>query len=89
MIFIRIILKTLLMLFIGSPFKVRIQNPVDASKVKCYGPGLDTKGVKAGEPATFTVDTSEVGEAPIEATTTDQAGECISWMNRASYQPSQ
>ncbi|XP_041349933.1 filamin-A-like isoform X2 [Gigantopelta aegis] len=58
----------------GSPFKVKIQNPVDASKVKCYGPGLDTKGVKAGEPATFIVDTSEVGEAPIEATTTDQAG---------------
>lgn len=48
---------------------------MDASKVKCFGPGLDTKGITAGAPATFTVDTSEAGEAPLEVTYTDQTGE--------------
>ncbi|KAL3851735.1 hypothetical protein ACJMK2_015452 [Sinanodonta woodiana] len=58
----------------GSPFKVGIKNPVNPAKVQCYGPGLDTKGVKAGKPATFTVDTLEAGEAPLTVTYTDQNG---------------
>ncbi|XP_025106448.1 filamin-A-like isoform X4 [Pomacea canaliculata] len=57
-----------------SPFKVRIQNPVDASKVQCYGPGLDAKGVVAGVPVSFTVDATEAGEAPLQVTYTDQTG---------------
>lgn len=31
-------------------------------------------GVKTGAPATFTVDTTEAGEAPLEVTCTDQRG---------------
>ena len=58
-----------------SPFRVRVNNPVDASKVKCFGPGLDTKGVPAGAPATFTVDTRDAGEAPLQVTYTDQTGQ--------------
>lgn len=53
---------------------MRIQNPVDASKVQCYGPGLDAKGVVAGVPVSFTVDATEAGEAPLQVTYTDQTG---------------
>ncbi|XP_012939324.2 filamin-A-like [Aplysia californica] len=58
----------------GSPFRVGIKNPVNPAKVKCYGPGLDSREVKAGMPATFTVDTTEAGEAPLEVTFTDSTG---------------
>lgn len=57
-----------------SPFRVGMKNPVDAKKVKCYGPGIEPMGVKTGAPATFTVDTTEAGEAPLEVTCTDQRG---------------
>ncbi|XP_078339973.1 filamin-A-like isoform X11 [Crassostrea virginica] len=58
----------------NSPFRVGMKNPVDAKKVKCYGPGIEPMGVKTGAPATFTVDTTEAGEAPLEVTCTDQRG---------------
>ncbi|XP_061187564.1 filamin-A-like isoform X11 [Saccostrea echinata] len=58
----------------NSPFRVAVKNPVDAKKVKCYGPGIEPMGVKTGAPATFTVDTTEAGEAPLEVTCTDQRG---------------
>ncbi|XP_059165585.1 filamin-A-like isoform X3 [Physella acuta] len=58
----------------GSPFRVDIKNPVNPAKVKCYGPGLDSANVRAGAPATFTVDTTEAGEAPLEVTYTDKTG---------------
>ncbi|BFZ08117.1 hypothetical protein BsWGS_11156 [Bradybaena similaris] len=58
----------------GSPFRVDIKNPVKPAKVKCYGPGLDSANVKAGQPAVFTVDASEAGEAPLEVTYTDRTG---------------
>lgn len=57
-----------------SPFRVGVKNPVDAKKVKCYGPGVEPMGVKTGAPATFTVDTTEAGEAPLEVTCTDHRG---------------
>lgn len=47
---------------------------INPGKVHCYGAGLDPKGVKAGQPAPFTVDASEAGEAPLEIMTTDQTG---------------
>ena len=58
----------------GSPFHVGIKNPVNPAKVQCYGPGLDSHEVKAGAPATFTVDTTEAGEAPLDVTYTDNTG---------------
>ena len=58
----------------GSPFHVGIKNPVNPAKVKCYGPGLDSREVKAEAPATFTVDTTEAGEAPVEVMFTDDKG---------------
>ncbi|KAL8582065.1 hypothetical protein ACOMHN_028046 [Nucella lapillus] len=54
-----------------SPFRVKVSNTLDASQVKCYGPGLDSKGVTADVPAVFTVDAREAGDAPLEVTYTD------------------
>ena len=69
-------LETLLLLHFnsGSPFHVGIQNPVNPAKVKCYGPGVDSKEVKTNAPATFTVDATEAGEAPLDVTYTDKNG---------------
>ena len=58
----------------GSPFHVGIKQPVNPAKVQCYGPGLDSRQVQAGRPATFTVDTTEAGEAPLDVTYTDSTG---------------
>lgn len=49
----------------GSPFVVPAFMPVDASKVKCRGDGLN-KNVDASFPQEFTVDASKAGEAPLE-----------------------
>ena len=47
---------------------------VNPNKVRCYGPGVETQGVRRGQPAPFTVDCSEAGQAPLEVTTTDKSG---------------
>jgi filamin len=49
----------------GSPFKVPVDNTVDASSVKAYGPGLDPKKCRAGTPLAFKVDASKSGKAPL------------------------
>lgn len=49
----------------GSPFKVPVKDPVDASKVKCSGPGLGS-GVRAHIPQTFTVDCTRAGQAALD-----------------------
>lgn len=49
----------------NSPFTVSCQEPVDASKVKCKGPGVSSS-VPASLPATFTVDATKAGKAPLE-----------------------
>jgi len=58
----------------GSPFKVHITDQVNPQRVHCYGPGIDPKGVRKGQPALFTVDATQAGIAPLEVTTTDQRG---------------
>ena len=50
----------------GSPFKVPIEDKVDPSKCRMYGPGLNPEGVRATLPATFTVDCTQAGKAPLE-----------------------
>lgn len=43
--------------------------PVDASKVKCYGPGVDrVNPLYSKAPQEFTVDTSEAGDADLDVT---------------------
>lgn len=53
----------------GSVFKVPIEDVVDAGKARMYGPGLNPEGVRATLPATFTVDCTEAGKAPLEVCT--------------------
>ncbi len=50
----------------GSPFKVKASRPVDASKVKCFGPGVDKAPLFESAPTHFTVDTAEAGDAPLD-----------------------
>ncbi|XP_058720859.1 filamin-C-like isoform X2 [Poecile atricapillus] len=49
----------------GSPFRVRVRDAVDASKVTCSGPGLGPS-VRARLPQSFTVDVSAAGHAALE-----------------------
>ncbi|KAM4901727.1 filamin-C [Sylvia borin] len=51
----------------GSPFRVRVRDAVDASKVTCSGPGLGPS-VRARVPQSFTVDVSAAGHAALEVT---------------------
>lgn len=51
--------------FTGSPFHVPVRDTIDPSKVKCSGPGLGP-GVRAHHPQTFTVDSRQAGQAPLD-----------------------
>lgn len=57
----------------GSPFSVPVRDVVDPSKVKCSGPGLGD-GVKAHLPQTFTVDSTQAGQAKLEVSLTGPSG---------------
>lgn len=54
---------------------MHITDQVNPQRVHCYGPGIDPKGVRKGQPALFTVDATQAGIAPLEVTTTDHRGE--------------
>jgi hypothetical protein len=45
--------------------QVPVDNTVDASSVKAYGPGLDPKKCRAGTPLAFRVDATKSGKAPL------------------------
>ena len=61
------------LLIAGSPFRVNIQesSPFYPDKVKCFGPGLNPRGVRKGEKAVFSVVTNQAGVANLEVFTTD------------------
>ncbi|XP_032219787.2 filamin-A isoform X1 [Nematostella vectensis] len=51
----------------GSPFTAKAGRPVDPSKVKCHGPGVDrVNPLFSKTPQRFTVDTTEAGVAPLD-----------------------
>ncbi|KAK0098975.1 hypothetical protein PV326_011999 [Microctonus aethiopoides] len=50
----------------GSPFKVQVENTVDASDVNAYGPGLEPEMVREGVPAQFIVDTTKCEPAQLD-----------------------
>ncbi|VEL10694.1 unnamed protein product [Protopolystoma xenopodis] len=60
----------------GSPFQVPIRDLIDPSRVRCYGPGLEPKGARAQQPASFTVDASQAGLQPL-VTTSDRTGKTM------------
>lgn len=50
----------------GSPFKVNVDESVDASQVVVWGSGLEPGKVRAGVPLTFHVDGTKAGRAPLK-----------------------
>ncbi|KAI1892165.1 hypothetical protein AGOR_G00130460 [Albula goreensis] len=54
-----------------SPYSVKVLPTYDASKVRASGPGLEPGGVPASLPITFTVDTTDAGEALLGVQITD------------------
>ncbi|XP_006811450.2 filamin-C-like [Saccoglossus kowalevskii] len=58
----------------GSPFHSTIEDIVDPTKVKASGPGLERAGVRAAAPATFTVDATKAGVAPLDVTVIPEKG---------------
>ncbi|KAF7274400.1 hypothetical protein GWI33_012941 [Rhynchophorus ferrugineus] len=49
----------------NSPFRIYVGEPADASKVLCFGPGIQD-GVKAGVPTHFNIDAREAGDAELD-----------------------
>nr|XP_053627229.1 filamin-A-like isoform X9 [Cherax quadricarinatus] len=58
----------------GSPFKVSVDQSVDASQVVVWGSGLEAGKVRAGVPLTFHVDGSKSGKAPLGVDITTEKG---------------
>lgn len=55
----------LLLLTIGSPFKVPVQGEVDASKVTASGPGVDPNNCRATDSLSFKVNAKKSAKAPL------------------------
>ncbi|ERL95534.1 hypothetical protein D910_12796 [Dendroctonus ponderosae] len=49
----------------NSPFRIFVGEPVDATKVLCFGPGVET-GVKAATPTHFNIDARDAGDAELD-----------------------
>ncbi|KAF6019536.1 FLNB [Bugula neritina] len=58
----------------GSPFKVPVEDKIDPSKVRMHGSGLNPEGVRATQPAVFTIDCTDAGKAPLKAVVDDGTG---------------
>lgn len=58
----------------GSPFKVSITNPVRPDKVRLFGPAIEIRQMKVGEPTFFNIDVSEAGPGLIAVTINDVHG---------------
>ena len=68
----------------GSPFRPSIQDAIDASKVKAFGPGLAKDGVRANVPAKFTVDATKAGKAPLDVTVIQEKGKQMQVLENGS-----
>lgn len=66
------------LLFLPSPFKVKVLPTHDASKVKASGPGLNTTGVPASLPVEFTIDAKDAGEGLLAVQITVRRS-CVIW----------
>ncbi|KAL1493038.1 hypothetical protein ABEB36_011179 [Hypothenemus hampei] len=49
----------------NSPFRIYVGEPVDASKILCFGPGVEN-GVKAATPTHFNIDARDAGDADLD-----------------------
>jgi filamin len=59
----------------GSPFKVPVEQLVDASAVTAYGPGLEASKCRADVPLSFKVDAKKSGKAPLSVNIQSEKGE--------------
>lgn len=59
----------------GSPYRVQVNEPLDPSKVQCFGPGLQSGKVKANQSTHFNVD-CRYAEITKEKETTIKIGPC-------------
>ncbi|KAL8212536.1 UNVERIFIED_CONTAM: hypothetical protein K2H54_050177 [Gekko kuhli] len=69
-----------------SPYMAFIQPSsidFDSDKVKAYGPGLERTGCIVNNPAEFTVDASEAGNAPLKIYAQDGDGDLIDIQTRS------
>ncbi|XP_041675461.1 filamin-A isoform X4 [Drosophila eugracilis] len=58
----------------GSPFRVLVEETVDPSKVKVYGPGIEHGQVRESVPTFFNVDVGEAGPGRIAVKLTNSEG---------------
>ncbi|EDW59138.2 filamin-A isoform X2 [Drosophila virilis] len=58
----------------GSPFRVLVEETVDPSKVKVYGPGIEHGQVRESVPTVFNVDVGEAGPGRIAVKLTNSEG---------------
>ncbi|XP_053946397.1 filamin-A isoform X3 [Anastrepha ludens] len=58
----------------GSPFRVLVEETVDPSKVKVYGPGIEHGEVRESVPTYFNVDVGEAGPGRIAVKLTNSEG---------------
>ncbi|XP_052835830.1 filamin-A isoform X10 [Drosophila gunungcola] len=58
----------------GSPFRVVVEETVDPSKVKVYGPGIEHGQVRESVPTYFNVDVGEAGPGRIAVKLTNSEG---------------
>ncbi|KAG4075282.1 hypothetical protein HA402_003073 [Bradysia odoriphaga] len=61
----------------GSPFKVTVDETVDPSKVKVYGPGVEHGEVREGVKTYFNVDVGEAGPGKIAVNLNNSEGKAL------------
>ncbi|CAD6191974.1 unnamed protein product [Caenorhabditis auriculariae] len=60
----------------GAPFLLNVSEPVDLSKLKIYGPGVEGP-VYSQEPTHFTIDAKQAGPGAVEVALADRFGEAV------------
>ncbi|CAI5447621.1 unnamed protein product [Caenorhabditis angaria] len=60
----------------GAPYGIKVIEPVDVSKLRIYGPGVDGP-VYSKEATRFTIDATQAGPGAVEVALTDGLGENV------------
>uniref|UniRef100_A0A8R1IQ15 Uncharacterized protein n=3 Tax=Caenorhabditis japonica TaxID=281687 RepID=A0A8R1IQ15_CAEJA len=60
----------------GAPFAINVKEPIDTSKLRIYGPGVDGP-VYSKEPTRFTIDATQAGPGAVEVALSDDQGEKV------------
>ncbi|WKY06847.1 hypothetical protein Q1695_006771 [Nippostrongylus brasiliensis] len=60
----------------GAPYTVNLREPVDVSKLRIFGPGVDGP-VKSKEPTHFTIDAKQAGPGAVEVALVDKSGRAV------------